>query len=83
MHYLLRLLLVLFGFSLLTVCNCYAQTISPAVARQSATPQMQIVRLSYVQGDVKDSMGLNGTPDLDNAEGAEWPQRARSVGRMV
>lgn len=66
MCYLLRLLfLVFFSLPLLTVSNCSAQTTTQAAPKSSAPLQKQMVRVSYVQGDVKVSTGLNGTPGLD------------------
>lgn len=65
MRHLLRLLFWACSLSLLTGSNCSAQTTTQAAPKSSASPQQQMVRLSFVQGDVKVSTGLNGTPDLD------------------
>jgi hypothetical protein len=66
MRYLSRLLLlVLFFLAFLTVFNPSAQTFSQVAPKASAPPQTQMVRLSYVQGYVKVSTGVNGKPDLD------------------
>lgn len=65
MRHLVRLLFWACSLSLLTGSNCSAQTTTQAAPKSSASPQQQMVRLSFVQGDVKVSTGLNGTPDLD------------------
>lgn len=66
MRYLSRLLfLAVPSLSLLPIANSFAQTVSQVAPKSSPPPQMQMVRLSFVRGDVKVSTGLNGKPDLD------------------
>ncbi len=52
-------LLVLFGVASLT---------NPIQIRANETSEPQIVRVSYVQGEVKLSLGIDGSPDL----GKQW-----------